>query len=61
MPESSFIDHVRIHCKSGDGGAGSMHFHRDKFTAKGGPDGEDDRRGGQIIITPDRTPCTLLP
>ena len=39
MAETNFIDYVKICCRSGSGGAGSMHFHRDKFTAKGGPDG----------------------
>ncbi len=41
MADSNFIDYVKIHCKSGNGGAGSAHFFRDKFNSKGGPDGGD--------------------
>ena len=39
MAESNFIDYVKICCRSGAGGQGSTHLHRDKLTAKGGPDG----------------------
>lgn len=60
MPDHNFIDHVRICCKSGDGGAGSSHFHRDKFTAKGGPDGGDGGRGGHIILKGNKQLWTLL-
>jgi GTPase len=44
--EQNFVDYVKIHCKSGAGGAGSSHFHRDKVSAKGGPDGGDGGKGG---------------
>ena len=47
---SNFIDYVKIFCRSGKGGAGSAHFHRDKTTSKGGPDGGDGGKGGDIIL-----------
>ena len=39
MAETNFVDYVKIYCRSGKGGAGSTHLHREKFTPKGGPDG----------------------
>ena len=39
MSGTNFVDYVKICCRSGAGGAGAVHFHRDKHTAKGGPDG----------------------
>ena len=50
MPDSNFIDYVRIYCASGHGGAGSAHLHRAKYVPKGGPDGGDGGRGGHIIL-----------
>ena len=41
MAESNFVDYVKIYCRSGKGGAGSAHLHREKFITKGGPDGGD--------------------
>ena len=61
MAEDNFIDYIRICCRSGRGGAGSVHFHRDRTTAKGGPDGGDGGRGGHIILEGDRNMWTLLP
>ena len=61
MPESNFIDYVKIQCRSGKGGAGSLHFHRAKYVPKGGPDGGDGGRGGHIILRGDRHMWTLLP
>ncbi|MBI1184249.1 GTPase ObgE [bacterium] len=58
--ESNFIDYVKIHCKSGHGGAGSSHLHRDKNTNKGGPDGGDGGRGGHIILRGNSQMWTLL-
>ncbi len=58
--ESNFIDYVKIFTRSGKGGAGSAHFHRDKFTRKGGPDGGDGGRGGHVILKGDRQLWTLL-
>ena len=61
MAEQNFIDYVKICCRSGHGGAGSAHFHRDKKTPKGGPDGGDGGRGGHIIIKGNAQMWTLLP
>lgn len=60
MADQNFIDHVRICCRSGKGGAGSQHFHRDKRTLKGGPDGGDGGRGGNIILRGNRNTWTLI-
>lgn len=60
MALSSFIDYVKIYCRSGKGGAGSMHFHRAKYVPKGGPDGGDGGRGGHIILRGNRNLWTLL-
>lgn len=61
MAEQNFVDYVKICCRSGAGGAGSAHFHRDKWTAKGGPDGGDGGRGGNIILKGNKQLWTLLP
>lgn len=58
--DSNFIDYVKIFCRSGKGGAGSMHFHRAKYLPKGGPDGGDGGRGGHIILQGNRNLWTLL-
>ncbi|HDS07297.1 MAG TPA: GTPase ObgE [Bacteroides sp.] len=50
MPNENFVDYVRIFCRSGRGGSGSAHLHRDKHTRKGGPDGGDGGRGGHVIL-----------
>ena len=60
MADSNFVDYVKICCRSGKGGAGSIHFHRDKKTAKGGPDGGDGGRGGHIILRGNSNLWTLL-
>jgi len=60
MPESNFVDHVRIFCRSGKGGPGSTHLHREKFVPKGGPDGGDGGKGGDVIIKGNRNLWTLL-
>lgn len=57
---SNFVDYVKICCRSGKGGAGSAHLHRDKRTAKGGPDGGDGGRGGHIILKGNSQLWTLL-
>ncbi len=57
---SNFVDYVKICCRSGHGGAGSAHLHRDKLTAKGGPDGGDGGRGGHVIIKGNAQLWTLL-
>ncbi len=58
--ESNFVDYVKILCRSGNGGAGSVHFRRDKLTAKGGPDGGDGGRGGHIVLRGNKQLWTLL-
>lgn len=60
MASSNFIDYVKIYCRSGKGGAGSMHFHRAKYLPKGGPDGGDGGRGGHIILQGNRNLWTLI-
>ena len=45
---SNFVDHVKITCKAGNGGNGSLSFHREKFVQAGGPDGGDGGNGGDI-------------
>ncbi|MCB9195201.1 MAG: GTPase ObgE [Flavobacteriales bacterium] len=60
MSNSNFVDYVKICCRSGKGGAGSKHLHRDKLTSKGGPDGGDGGRGGHIILRGNRNHWTLL-
>ncbi len=57
---SNFVDYVKVCCRSGRGGPGSAHLHRDKFTAKGGPDGGDGGRGGHIILKGSSQHWTLL-
>jgi len=57
---SNFVDYVKICCRSGQGGSGSAHLHRDKNTAKGGPDGGDGGRGGHIILKGNNQLWTLL-
>ncbi len=61
MADSNFIDYVKILCRSGKGGAGSLHFHRAKYVPKGGPDGGDGGRGGHVILRGNKNMWTLLP
>lgn len=58
---SNFIDYVKIHCRSGKGGAGSAHMFRAKGVPKGGPDGGDGGRGGHVIMRGNSQLWTLLP
>ncbi len=60
MSESNFIDYVRLFCASGNGGRGSTHLHREKFVAKGGPDGGNGGRGGNIVLRGNRQFWTLI-
>ncbi|MAQ31279.1 MAG: GTPase ObgE [Flavobacteriales bacterium] len=58
--KNNFVDHVKIYCKSGNGGKGSAHFFRSRIQPKGGPDGGDGGRGGHIILRGNRNLWTLL-
>jgi len=60
MASDNFVDYVKIHCKSGNGGSGSRHMRREKYIPKGGPDGGDGGRGGHIIIRGNTQMWTLL-
>ena len=60
MAESNFIDYVKIVCRSGRGGRGMAHLHRAKYIPKGGPDGGDGGKGGDIILRGNRNYWTLL-
>lgn len=60
VKNSNFVDYVKIFCRSGKGGAGSVHLLRDRTTAKGGPDGGDGGRGGHIIVKGNEQMWTLL-
>ncbi|MCF8269906.1 MAG: GTPase ObgE [Crocinitomicaceae bacterium] len=60
MASDNFVDYVKIHTKSGNGGGGSTHFRREKYIPKGGPDGGDGGRGGHIIVRGNKQLWTLL-
>ncbi|MEM7362170.1 MAG: GTPase ObgE [Bacteroidota bacterium] len=60
MPEANFIDYVKLYMRAGNGGAGSVHFRREKFVPKGGPDGGDGGHGGNIILKGNPQRSTLL-
>ena len=58
--ETNFIDYVKIYCRSGKGGRGSMHMHRAKYQPLGGPDGGDGGRGGNVYLRGNHNYWTLL-
>ncbi|GFD76596.1 GTPase Obg [Tenacibaculum sp. KUL113] len=60
MTEGNFVDYIKIYASSGKGGRGSAHLHREKYIAKGGPDGGDGGRGGHIILRGDKNMWTLF-
>jgi len=60
LASENFIDYVKINGRSGSGGAGSIHFRREKHVAKGGPDGGNGGRGGNIILKGNKQLWTLL-
>lgn len=60
MAESNFVDYVKILCRSGNGGPGSTHYHREKYIDKGGPDGGDGGRGGHVILRANSNYWTLI-
>ena len=61
MTEGNFVDYVKLFVTSGNGGSGSTHLRREKFVAKGGPDGGDGGRGGHVIIRANANLWTLYP
>ena len=58
--ESNFVDYVKIYCRSGKGGRGSMHLRHVKYNPNGGPDGGDGGKGGSIILRGNHNYWTLL-
>jgi GTP-binding protein len=60
LSNANFIDHVKIHCRSGKGGAGSNSLFRDKLNSKGGPDGGDGGNGGSVVLRGNSQLWTLL-
>ena len=60
MAESNFVDYVKIYCRSGKGGRGSMHLRHVKYNPNGGPDGGDGGRGGNIYLRGNHNYWTLL-
>ncbi|TYB73897.1 GTPase ObgE [Bizionia gelidisalsuginis] len=60
MTEGNFVDYVKMHVTSGNGGKGSSHLHREKYITKGGPDGGDGGRGGHVIMRGNSNLWTLL-
>jgi len=58
--KNNFVDYIKIHCKSGNGGKGSAHFFRSRIQPKGGPDGGDGGRGGHVILRGNSNLWTLL-
>ncbi len=60
MPESNFVDYVKIYCRSGKGGRGSMHLRHVKYNPFGGPDGGDGGKGGSIYLRGNHNFWTLL-
>ncbi|MBC2846560.1 GTPase ObgE [Winogradskyella flava] len=60
MTEGNFVDYVKMHVTSGNGGKGSAHLHREKYIQKGGPDGGDGGRGGHVILKGNSNLWTLI-
>ncbi|MCK0160662.1 GTPase ObgE [Allomuricauda sp. F6463D] len=60
MTEGNFVDYVKVHVSSGKGGQGSAHLRREKYVAKGGPDGGDGGRGGHVIVKGNKNLWTLV-
>lgn len=60
MTEGNFVDYIKVYASSGKGGKGSTHLHREKYVAKGGPDGGDGGRGGHVIVRANSQLWTLF-
>lgn len=60
MQATHFVDYLKFYARSGKGGAGAVHFRREKFVPKGGPDGGDGGRGGSIFLRGNKQRSTLL-
>jgi GTP-binding protein len=60
LSSPNFIDYIKFCSRSGSGGAGYLHFHREKFIQHGGPDGGDGGRGGHVILKGNSQLWTLL-
>lgn len=60
MTEGNFVDYIKLYVASGNGGKGSAHLHREKYVAKGGPDGGDGGRGGHVIVRGNKNLWTLF-
>ena len=60
MAESNFVDYVKILCRSGKGGRGSMHLKHVKYNYNAGPDGGDGGNGGSVILRGNHNYWTLL-
>ena len=58
--ESNFVDYVKIYCRSGKGGRGSMHLRHVKYNPNGGPDGGDGGKGGSVYLRGNHNYWTLL-
>src|SRR3954463_12509192 len=57
---SGFVDEAQLHVKAGDGGAGAVSFRREAHVARGGPDGGDGGKGGDVWLVADRNVASLL-
>ena len=54
-----FVDKVKIHAKAGDGGNGCVSFRREKYVDRGGPDGGDGGKGGDVVLVADKNVTDL--